>query len=95
MKIKGTCQNCGREVLVQQIVDSGGHCPWCGIAFNKDYTSMVVKALVQVEEAGDRLQDGLEALAEIEDLSLTLDAESAVGPLREALRTMRRHRARV
>lgn len=95
MKIKGTCLNCGRDVLVQQIVDSAGHCPWCGIAFNKDYTSMIVKALVQAEEAGDRFQDALEALAEIEDLNLELDVESIVGAVREALRTMRRHRSRV
>ncbi|MGH2710445.1 MAG: hypothetical protein ACRDH9_04465 [Actinomycetota bacterium] len=95
MKIKGTCLNCGRELLVQQIVDSGGHCPWCGIAFNKDYTSIIVRALVQAEEAGTRFQAALESVAEIEDLGLTLDVESVVGPLREALRTMRRHRARV
>ncbi len=95
MKIKGTCLNCGREVLVQQIVDSGGHCPWCGRAFNKDYTSMIVKALQQAEEGGDRFQDALEALAEIEGLGLQLDVESIVGSLREALRTMRRNRTRV
>jgi hypothetical protein len=95
VRIKGTCLNCGREVLVQQIVDAGGHCPWCGIAFNKDYTSMIVKALVQAEEAGDRFQDALEALAEIEGLGLSLDVESIVGSIRDALRTMRRHRSRV
>ncbi len=95
MKIKGTCQNCGREVLVQQIAEAGGHCPWCGIAFNKDYTSMIVRALAQAEESGDRLQDALEQVADIEDLGLSLDAESVVGPLREALRAMRRRRAGV
>lgn len=95
MKIKGTCLNCGRDVLVQQIVDSGGHCPWCAQAFHKDYTSMIVRALVQAEEAGDRFQDALQALAEIEGLGLSLDVESIVGSVREALRTMRKHRARV
>jgi transcription elongation factor Elf1 len=95
VKIKGTCLNCGRQVLVQQIVDSGGHCPWCGQAFNKDYTSMIVKALVQAEDAGDRFTDALEAMAEIEGLALELDIESIVGPVREALRAMRRHRTRV
>lgn len=95
MKIKGTCRNCGREVLVQQIVDAGGHCPWCGLAFNRDYTSILVRALQQAEESGDRFQDALEQIAEIEDLGLSLDPESMVAPLREALRTMRRRRARV
>ena len=95
MKIKGTCLNCNREVLVQQIVEAGGHCPWCGIAFNKDYTTMIVRALAQAEESGDRFQDALEQVSEIEDLVLTLDPESVIGPVREALRTMRRHRATV
>jgi DNA-directed RNA polymerase subunit RPC12/RpoP len=95
VKIKGTCLNCGREVLVQQILDSGGHCPWCGKAFHKDYTSIIVRALVQAEEAGDRFTDALEQLSEIEGLSLSLDVESLVGPVREALRAMRRHRVRV
>ncbi len=95
MKIKGTCLNCGREVLVQQIVDAGGHCPWCGKAFHRDYTSMIVKALVQAEESGDRFQDALEQVADIEGVGLALDAESVVAPLRDALRAMRRRRARV
>lgn len=95
MKIKGTCLNCGREVLGQQIVNSAGHCPWCGIAFNSDYTSMLVRALVQAEEHGERFQDALESVGEIEDLKLRLDAESMVGPLRDALKTMRRRRAGV
>jgi hypothetical protein len=95
MKIKGTCLNCGREVLVQQIVDSGGHCPWCGIAFDKDYTSKLVKSLMQAEEHGARFEDALESIAEMENLKLNIDHESVVGPLREILRSMRRRHARV
>jgi DNA-directed RNA polymerase subunit RPC12/RpoP len=95
VRIKGTCLNCGREVLVQQIVDAGGHCPWCGKAFHKDYTSMLVRALVQAEESGGRLQDALDQVSEIEGLGLALDAESIVAPLRDALRAMRRRRTRV
>lgn len=95
MRIKGTCLNCGRDVLVQQIVDAGGHCPWCGRAFHRDYTSILVRALVQAEEAGDRFQDALEQVADIEGLGLSLDTESMIGPVREALSSMRRRRARV
>jgi hypothetical protein len=95
VKIKGSCLNCGRDVLVQQIVDSGGHCPWCGIEFNKDYTSKLVKSLVEAERAGGEFHQALEGIAEIEDLKLSLDPESVVGPLREALKAMRRHSARV
>ena len=95
MKIKGTCLNCGREVLVQQIVDAGGHCPWCSIAFNRDYTSMLVKGLVRAEESGNQFQDVLEQVGDIEGLGLALDTESIVAPLREALRSMRKHRTGV
>jgi hypothetical protein len=56
---------------------------------------MIVKALAQAEESGESFQAALEQVADIEDLALTLDPESVVGPLREALRTMRRRRARV
>ena len=94
MKIKGTCLNCGREVLVQQIVDAGGHCPWCSVAFNRDYTSMLVKGLVRAEETGNQFQDVLEQVGDIEGLGLALDTESIVAPLREALRSMRKHRTR-
>ncbi len=95
MKIKGTCLHCGREVLVQQIVDAGGHCPWCGKAFNRDYTSMLVKGLVEAEESGNRFQDALELVGGLEGLGLALDTESVVAPLREALRAMHKHRVRV
>ncbi len=95
MRIRGTCTNCGREVLVQQIVDAGGHCPWCGRAFHGDYTSIIVRALVQAEESGNRLEDALEQVAEIEGVRLSLDEESIVSQVRDALRTMRRRGTRV
>lgn len=95
MRLKGTCLNCGRDVLVQQIVDAGGHCPWCGIAFNKDYTAIVVRELVRAEATGDQFQDALEQIAEIEGLRLSIDPESVVEPLRDPLRAMRRRRSRV
>ncbi len=95
MKIKGSCLNCGREVLVQQIVDAGGHCPWCGKAFNRDYTSMLVKGLARAEQTGNQFQDVLEQVGDIEGLRLSLDAESIVAPLRHALRAMPKRRSPV
>jgi hypothetical protein len=95
VRLKGTCLNCGRDVLVQQIVDAGGHCPWCGIAFNKDYTSILVRELVRAEESGTQFQDAIEQIAEFEGLLLSIDPESVVAPLREPLRAMRRRRSRV
>ena len=95
MRIKATCRNCERELFPQQIVDSGGHCPWCGRAFNRDYTAMIVRALQEAEAAGDRIQDALEQISEIDDLGLDLDEESVLQPLREALQSIERRRARV
>src|SRR5207302_8485411 len=36
---------CGREVLVQQILASQGHCPWDGKPFSVDYTAGLGEAL--------------------------------------------------
>ena len=95
MRIQGTCRNCGRELFPQSVIDAGGHCPWCGIALNRDYASLIVAALRQAEESGQALQDALEQIATIEDLQFDLDEETVLEPLRDALGRMRRRRSRV
>jgi len=95
VRLRGTCANCGREFLPDQVIEAGGHCPWCGKAFNADYTALLVQALRQADQAGDRLEDALRDIASIEQLAMDLDEESVLEPLREALRTIRRRRARV
>lgn len=94
MKIKGTCARCGREFLAQQVIESHGHCPWCGQAFNRDYTAALAQALQQAEAAGNRLQDALELVAALE-LAMELDDETIVGPIRNALRAARRRKMKV
>jgi predicted RNA-binding Zn-ribbon protein involved in translation (DUF1610 family) len=95
MKIRGTCTNCGREFLPEQVVEAGGHCPWCGKAFNRDYTSLLVQALRQADQAGDALEAALKDIASIEELAMNIEDESVLAPLREALRAIRKRRARV
>ncbi|MGH2654207.1 MAG: hypothetical protein ACRDHV_07650 [Actinomycetota bacterium] len=95
MKIRGTCTNCGREFLPEQVIDAGGHCPWCGKAFNRDYTALLVQALRQADQAGDALEAALKDMASIDELAMDVDEESVLEPLREALRAVRRRRARV
>jgi hypothetical protein len=90
MRIKGTCTNCGREFLPEQVEASGGHCPWCGRAFDPDYTSLLIHALRQAERAGDDLEGALEQIAGIDDPGMVIDEESIVAPLREKLRRIRR-----
>jgi transposase-like protein len=94
VKIKGTCARCGREFLAQQVIESHGHCPWCGQAFNRDYTATLAQALQQAEVAGNRLQDALEQVAALE-LAMELDDETVLKPLQDALRAARRRRLRV
>jgi hypothetical protein len=94
MKIKGTCLNCGRELLADQAIESGGHCPWCGKAFNKDYTANLVIALREAQAAGNLLEGALEQIAGME-LYLELDEETVMDPIRHNLRAARRHKARV
>jgi hypothetical protein len=94
MKIKGTCGHCGREFLAGQVVEGHGHCPWCGKAFNRDYTAVLSNSLREAEAAGDLFQGALEQIAGM-DLAMEVDEESVLGPLRDALRTARRRRARV
>ena len=93
MKIKGTCGNCRRELLADQIIESGGHCPWCGQAFTRDYTANLVTALKEARAAGDVLEQALEQAADM-DPALELDAESILRPLRESLESLHRRRAR-
>lgn len=94
MKIKGTCGRCGREFLAQQVIESGGHCPWCGQAFSRDYTANLAHALREAEVAGNRLQDALQQISGME-LAMELDDESLVGPIRDELRAARRRRTKV
>jgi predicted nucleic acid-binding Zn-ribbon protein len=94
VKIRGTCTNCGREFLQDQVIESGGHCPWCGKPFSADYTSLVIQALRQADEAGDALEGALKELASV-DPSMEIDEETVLGPIREALRSLRHRRSRV
>ena len=84
MKIKGTCKRDGRDFMSDQVVASGGRCPWDGVPFQADYAVTLVNALREAEEAGSRLEL---ALAQLADLGpeFTLSAGSIVAPLQEQL----------
>lgn len=90
MKIRGTCLMCGRDFLVQQILDSQGHCPWCGRPFQPDYTAVLAEALQQAEAAGGSLENALEKIAGMEP-ALVLDEESVLGQAKAHLEHLRRN----
>ena len=84
MRIKGTCKRDGRDFMVEQIVASGGRCPWDGEPFQSDYAVTLVNALRDAEEAGSKLEQALAQLADLQP-ELTLSAASIVGVLEEQL----------
>jgi len=80
LKIKVIHDECGRESLIRQILETQGHCPWDGKPFNADYTAILVEALETAEDAGNVLENALEKIAGMEP-ALTLDGRSLLGPL--------------
>jgi len=93
MRIKGTCARCERDFLVSEAMGSGGHCPSCGKAFNKDYTAVLASTLREAEVAGSVLEDALNRLVGM-DGALELDEESILEPLRQPIRRTRRGKVR-
>jgi hypothetical protein len=63
---------------VRQILDTGGHCPWDGKAFSKDYTAILAEALQTAENAGGVLENALEKIAGMEP-AMTIDRASVLG----------------
>jgi hypothetical protein len=90
VKIKIFHTVCGREVLVRQILDSGGHCPWDGKAFDRDYTAVLAEELATAEEAGGVLENALEKIAGMEP-AMTIGEDSVIAPLTEHIRSLNRH----
>jgi hypothetical protein len=89
LKVKGTCRNCGREFLVQQVLEAEGHCPWCGKAFQPQYTAVLVDALKLVEDAGSTLESALEKVAGMRP-AFVLDEDSVLSEIEAHLDEIRR-----
>jgi hypothetical protein len=88
VKIKGTCQRDGREFLVDQVIDYGGHCPWDGKPFQPDYTGPLAEALLQAQAAGSALEEALEKVAGM-DPAFALHEDSILGRIRPYLEDLR------
>jgi hypothetical protein len=95
VKIKGTCRHCGREFLAEQVIASGGRCPWDGRSLQPDYAAVLVDSLQQAEAAGNTLENALEKIADIEP-DLVLEPASILTSIRDSLERLERaheHRA--
>jgi hypothetical protein len=84
VKIKVIHTECGREALVRQTLDMGGHCPWDGRAYNKDYTAVLAEALEAAEEAGNVLENALEKISQMYP-AMTIDRSSLLGGIQRHL----------
>jgi hypothetical protein len=89
VKIKGTCRRCGREFLVEQVLENGGLCPWDGRPFQPNYAVVLVDALRDAENAGGTLENALEKIADMEP-EFVLDLDSVLRQLRDHLERLER-----
>ena len=89
MKLKVVHDLCGREILVRQILESQGHCPWDGKAFSGDYTAVLAEVLEDAELAGSTLENALEKLAGMGP-ALTIGEPTLIRPIQEQLDSLNR-----
>jgi hypothetical protein len=80
LKIKVFHTECGREALVRQVLDTGGHCPWDGKPYSKDYTAVLAEALEMAEEAGHVLENALEKISQMYP-AMSVDRASVLGEI--------------
>jgi hypothetical protein len=84
VKIKGTCKRDGRDFMVDQVMQSGGECPWDGEPFNPDYAVTLVNALTDAEEAGTKLELALEQIADLTP-DFVLDKDTVLAAMSRSL----------
>jgi hypothetical protein len=90
VKIQGTDKRTQRELLVEQVIENGGSSPWDGQPFSPDYAITLVNALRDAADAGSKLEEALEVIADIRP-GFTLDEASIVGPLKLQLDRLNRN----
>jgi hypothetical protein len=82
VKIRATCKRDGRDFMVEQVIASGGECPWDGEPFNADYAATLVDALQRAETAGTELEMALRVIADLHP-EFRLHIDTVLAPLKE------------
>jgi hypothetical protein len=85
MKIEATCDTCDRTFLLSQIgedSDAPGRCPFCGAHFAKQYSTVLIDAVRDAENAAIYFSRSLSGLDSLEtgfqiDYDALLDEISA------------------
>jgi hypothetical protein len=89
VSLGGRCGNCGREVLLDQLIQPGEgfRCPFCGFAFAPGYASVAPGVAAQVMVAHDALVKSLAELQSMTGQRLRLAPDAILAPIRDALGT--------
>jgi hypothetical protein len=87
VSLSGRCANCGREVLLNQLLEpsEGFRCPFCGYAFAPSYATVAPGVAARILAAHDELTRALAELQAMIDGRLLLDRAAVVAPLADAL----------
>jgi hypothetical protein len=62
MRIMATCSNCQRDLLLSQLVEGPGRCPWCGTLLASHFTLLLADTVRRAEHAGAELERAIERL---------------------------------
>ena len=84
MKIRATCTMCEKDLLLGQLIETGGRCPSCGEAMQKDYAAVLVDAVEAAESAGATFENALEKMAELGP-KFRLQKDSALSSLERSV----------
>jgi hypothetical protein len=89
VSLGGRCGNCGREILLDQLVQPGEgfRCPFCGFAFAPGYASVAPGVAAQAMVAHAALVRSLAELRAMTAERLRLDPDAFLDPIRDALGT--------
>ena len=87
MSISARCGSCGRELLLDQLVDpsEGFRCPFCGFAFAPSYATVAPAVAARILQSHDALVRALGELQAMIDGRLRLDRSAVVTPVADAL----------
>ena len=92
MKIEAVCDTCHRTFLLSQIgpdSDAPGRCPFCGARFARHYSTVLVEAVNEAEQAAARFVHTLGRLQAMET-GFDIDIERV---LRDVAEQVRAHEA--
>lgn len=75
---------CEKDLMLEELIDTGGRCPNCGEAMQKDYAAVLVDTVGAAEDAGNTFENALEKMAELKP-NFRIQKTSALGALERSV----------